>query len=279
MSPADRCDFVGHYKAAFNDDVEELVDLCHALEFAMLGADAEVREELERERDDVVRILREEHAEEPAANLLMADREAQAGHWHEVRRRLRVARDGDFQDCRKGHVLHLEGLVLVQEGRPDEAFEAFSQARSYGRALCDCDLRDLELLTRPMADPPEVNEWDDGRPLLRQLVGAIRTADRLRDSGDGEAALAALDRPIFWQTGEVQIAARRAEILLKKSDGSAADPFQKRFTLASFRELYRGRWNRKMLHLPGVTWDRDRIDRIDQQAQDWLETADGTPRS
>ena len=221
MSPADRHDFMGHFKAAFHDDVEELVDLCHALEFAMYGTDAAVREGLERERDDVIRILHEEHAEDPAANLLIANREAQAGHWHEVRRRLRVARHGDFQDYRKGHVLHLEGIALVQMGRTDEAFKVFSRARSYGRALCDCDLRDLELLTRPMADPPEVSEWDDDRPLLRQLVGAIRTAGRLRDSGDGEAALAALDRPLFWQTGEVQIAARRAEIFLKKSDGSA----------------------------------------------------------
>ena len=273
MNRVDRSRFIGHYRAAFDDDVEELTDLWHALASARLFEKGEAEKEFEREQGAIERCLRENHAEDPAAALMIADREAEAGRWHDVRRWLRVARRGDFQDYRKSHLLHLEGLVLAQEGRSQEAFEAFSKAQSYG--LCRCRLDELILLTRPMADPPEAKEWGEGQPLLRQLLGAIRTADRFRAAGDDEAALAALDRPVFWQTGELQMAARRAEIFLEKPDGNVTDLFQKSFVLARFRELHLNWLRRVEIELPGVTWDSERIDRIEEQARVWLETADG----
>ena len=275
MSRVDRSRFIGHYRAAFDDDVEELTNLCHALATVRSSEKAEAAKELEREQGAIERCLREEHAEDPSAALMIADREAEAGRWHDVRRWLRVARRGDFQDFRKSHLLHLEGLVLAREGRSDEAFEVFSKAQSYGKALCRCWLDHLIRLTRPMADPPQAKEWDEGQPLLRQLLGAIRAADRFRAAGDDEAALAALDRPVFWQTGELQMAARRAEIFLAKPDGNVTDLFQKRFVLARFRELHRNRLRRVEVELPGVTWDSERIDRVDEQARVWLETVDG----
>ncbi len=109
----------------------------------------------------------------------------------------------DVTDCYVKHYYHLLGLARLRAGETREAAAAFAKGlehEHYGL----CNLRSLSLLTRPMPEAPAPADWGPHQPagqgpqqpVVRQLLGAILTADRARLAGDAAAARTALARPV-----------------------------------------------------------------------------------
>ncbi len=266
MSKRQRRGFLGHYEATLGEDVDEMISLYFALSPGRRRSEGDPKVE---EQDQVFRLLLRRFAEHPVVALISADREALAGNLKEARRWLKAAEAGQLEEYHRCHLHHLLGMVLLHEGLPDQAFAEFDQI-PWDRRKSSCRLSNLPELTKPMADPPAADEWSSDQPMVRQHLGAIRTANRALEAGDPEAALAALDRPVFWQIGEIQILARLATAYLETPARSEAERFGKRYTFAYFRENLRNRVHGRHIRLPGVTWDDDRILRIEERILDWL---------
>ncbi len=245
--------------------------VCYALE--RLGIDAQPRRAL-------VGNLAESHPYHGGAALLAAVLAAEEGRWEEVRRLLDSVDPGntaDFDDGRKQHFHHLHGLALFQGGQPLQALAAFEKGAAVEDG--DCQLEPLLQLTRPMADPPEPEEWGPGQPPIRQLMGATRVADRALASGDAAAARAALERPVVWEEVEKQSAARLAAAYLETTAATAEERFCKRHALAFFRQVLSLESPfKKPIFFPGPKWERARLTELDERARAWLEepeNADG----
>lgn len=265
----DRLKVIGHYRAGFHDDVEELVTLYYALTHMKFFLDGKKQEEdVERERAAILDVLRQEYDEHPAAALALADHEALAGRWQEVGRWLDVAATG-YTHPRRQHFRHLKALVHLHQGRADEAFAELTKAAETRSGPCSLD--SLLELCEPMADPPRPDEWGPQRTILRQLVGAIRSTKRAFEAGDFEGVLAVLDQPLFWQQLEVETAARRAAAMLRLPVRNDADRFRKRFVLARFCQALHNRFGVRWIHLPGVTWEVERIRQVEQASRAWLD--------
>ena len=224
------------------------------------------------------------HPRHGGAALLMAELEARAANWPEVERLLGQADLGNLEDDdgRLCHCHHLLGrLALLYGGRSDEAFEAFEQGSLLERGTCM--LRPLMHLTRPMSDPPEPHEHSPGQPVVRQLLGSIRLADRALAAGDPASALAALDRQAVWHQAEHQSAARLAAAYLEISVSEPGERFRKRLALALFQHVYSTR--KRMLseiQLPELSWDENRLAEVANRAAAWLKEDSGSaeqPRS
>jgi hypothetical protein len=104
----------------------------------------------------------------------------------------------------------------------------------------------------------------------------IRQVDRDLAAGDHEAARAALERPLLWQAGELQSAARLAEIYLLKPE---PDLFRKRQALAFFRHVYDPGNESPDLALPGLAWEASRLEEVAERARVWLASRPGDFRS
>ncbi len=230
------------------------------------------RDDLDAERQSLIRDLARRYPRHGGAALLAAELEAKAGNWREVARLLGPADLDDLEgdDGRLCHFHHLLGLALLRDGRTGEAFEAFEQGSRLERG--DCMLRPLIHLTRPMSDPPEPHEHSLDQPVVRQLLGAIRLADRALAAGDPAAALAAVDRWVVWHQAEPQSAGRLAAAYLELSVPDPGERFRKRLALALF-EHARQAEERKLvnLFLPGLSWDEDRLTDVGRRARVWLE--------
>ena len=251
-------------------DPDELVHLC-----LTLGR----RDDLETERQRLIRDLALRYPRHGGAALLAAGLEAEAGHWQGVARLLGPANAGDLEDDdgRLCHFYHLFGLALLREGRSDEAFEAFEQGSRLERG--DCMLQPLIHLTRPMSDPPEPHEHGLDQPVVRQLLGAIRLADRALAAGDPAAALAAVDRRVVWHQAEPQSAGRLAAAYLELSVSDPGERFRKRLALALFEHALQAE-ERKLVNvfLPGLSWDEARLTEVGRRARACLER-DPSPAS
>ncbi|MCP4655416.1 MAG: hypothetical protein GY856_08355, partial [bacterium] len=246
-------------------DIERMVLLCIALQRLNIHSplwSAFAREHLEQAPQD------------PGAALVMAEIASGSEQWEEVRNRLQAVDPAELDDGRCCHYYHLLGLAFLYLERSAEAMAAFEKGLEYDEGTCF--LHPLVELVRPMSDPPEPEEWGPDQPLVRQIAGAIRTADRALSADDPEAALAALDRPPLWRALEVQSAARLAEAWLRVpvaagSPGVAAERFRKRLGLALFCHLYEnGPPVYRGLDLPGLGWESSRLAEIARRAHAWL---------
>ncbi len=123
-----------------------------------------------------------------------------------------------------------------------------------------------------MPEVPAPADWGPHQPVVRQLLGAILTADRALVAGDAAAARAALERPVVWREVEVQSAARLAAAHLETRAVTPAERFAKRVGLAFFRDaMNRQPGIRRELFLPGLTWEAARLVELDARAAAWLD--------
>ncbi len=252
-------------------DPDRLVSLCLALE---------KRDDLEAERQRIIRRLAQQHPRHGGAALLLADLEAKADNWQEVARVLGQADVSDLEDDdgRTSHFHHLLGLALLRDGRTDEAYETFEQGLAFDRE--GCMLRLLVHLTRPMSDPPEAHEHSPDQPVVRQLLGAMRLADRALAAGDPATALAAIDRRAVWHQAEVQSAARLAAAYLELSASDPGERYRKRLALALFQDVFKARKQALVeISLPGLSWDEERLTEVANRALSWLASTGEPDRS
>lgn len=190
--------------------------------------------------------------------------------WDAVLEALKQARPRTFSGRFARHYYHLLGLARLHHGQAKEAHAAFRKGL---RHPGDCRLEPLFELTRPMAADPKPAAWDHRRPLVRQLLGAIRTADRAIEAGDADAALSAVRRPTVWRNEELQSTARMARVFLGTPAPSPRERFFKRHALALFRAVHaQGRRSRRwQIFLPDLSWQEDRLDKLADDAEAWLE--------
>ncbi|MCP4656474.1 MAG: hypothetical protein GY856_13765 [bacterium] len=263
LSEPVRRQFVHQFVSEHEDDVDRLLDLYHALRG---------QEDTEEHRTWLLDAhLAERHAHHPGAALLIADRAAGAGQWEEVRRGLGAVDSGDLDDDRASHCHYLLGIALLHDRRWEEALEVLERETSRERGIYA--FGPLIEVAKWMRDPSAASEWGPDQPLVRQLLGAIRTADRALEAGDAAAALATLDCSAVWQGSEMQSAARLAAASLETTPRNPAERFRKRLALAFFCDLHgiRHQLVRKELQLPGLAWDQPQLERIEQRARAWLD--------
>lgn len=273
MDHSDRLRVIGHYRAGAHDDAEELVTLYYALSRANMSLTGEQKRDIEREREAILDVLREELAEHPSAALTLADYEAHAERFQEADRWLKVAQGG--LDRRRQHYHHLKALVHFHAGRGYDAYEELLRAIESERRYA-CSLSGLFRLCKPMAaDSPD--EADSGS-MVRPLLAAIRTTNQAFAAGDFASVFAALDNSLYWQELEVETSARRAAAVLRMPVCSDAERIRKRFVLARFREAIHQFLGPRRIRLPGVTWDDERIERVEEAARAWLENEPAVTR-
>lgn len=225
-------------------------------------------EEMGEELEAVGELL-EAHPLRSEAAFVAASQVAQAGWWDSVGDELGAVDPEQLADRCRRHYYHLLGIVRLHNGRVEKALAAFRQGERYPGS---CRLDPLIELTRPMSERPRPRDWSRRRPLVRQALGAIRTADRAFENGDLEAARKVFERPVFWQVGELQSFARLARIWLEIPARSPRQRFQKRRALAFFCHLHQlGGSSKHQILLPDLTWDEDRLAELAEGAAAWLD--------
>jgi len=263
VSEPGRRQFVEHFASEHEGDVDRLLELYLALR-GLAGTK-------EHQAWLIETHLAQWQGHHPGIALLVADRAVEAGRWEEVRRCLSTIDSGDLDDSRAARWYYLLGMALVHDGRWKEALAVLDRELDDDEGFYDFD--SLIELAKWLDDPSAAREWGPGQPLVRQLLGAISTADRALEAGDATAALATLDRPAVWQGAEVQSAARLAAASLETTPRTPAERFRKRLALAFFCDLH-GRKSsdlRRELLLPGLAWDQPQLERIEQRARAWLD--------
>jgi tetratricopeptide (TPR) repeat protein len=263
--------WVPFYAIDHGDDPEALVRLGYAIvskSFRTMEIDDEASV-LAWDLDRLCELLAERYPRHSGAALLLAQREARYGRWASARCWLEAVEEKELDTGRRSHLWLLWGLVLLHEERTTEAYRAFRKASRYKHRSWRLD--DLVLLAKPMSDPPEPGEWGVDQPLLRQLVGAIRTAERAHRDGDLAAAVAALDRPVVWASSELQSLARLAALVLESPARAPAELFHKRLIVAHFCAVYVSLGScATRFDLPGVTMEMGEVEGLAERGLAWL---------
>jgi hypothetical protein len=200
-----------------------------------------------------------------------ADAAACRGDWSEVRARLEPVPLDEVEPHEIAHHCHLLGIALLRTGaaaaRVHEIWSAGLRHDVSEERYSSCKLdRCLELI-EPLPDPLPDAWWGDGATLIRQLRGAIATADRCLAANDASAALEALRCRAVSKTGETQSAARLAAAWLASEPHGAAACFDKAIALSRFVEIAA----HGKLDLPALeAWNQDRLSAVADQAERWL---------
>jgi tetratricopeptide (TPR) repeat protein len=239
---------------------------------AYIGRSMRQADLFEQVREPLIRRWAEDNPGHAGFAILLAEAEAAAGNWQQAVDLLRAVEIGprDRQEAYAAHYHHLLGLGLLYIREPDEALEVFERSLEY-EAEGICDLDPLVDLARPMAEEPEAGEWGIDQPVMRQLLGTLRSADRALERGDPEAALEVLERPLIWRTVEIQCAARLAAAHLAIGGDGAAVRYRRRLALAFFLEARdREGGDRREILLPDLSWERERLDELESRAREWL---------
>jgi hypothetical protein len=242
-----------NYEETYADDVGVMVWVCHA------GKRTAPEDPDWQER---ARELARRDPSHPGAAMLTADEAARRGAWKEVFEHLDAVDPAGLDESRQHHFQHLLGVALLHLDRPAEALAVLERA---GGELSLCGVAALTQLARLLSGPPSLEE--PGLSGVCRLVTMIRQFDRDLAAGDHEAARAALERPLLWQAGELQSAARLAEIYLLKPE---TDLFRKRQALAFFRHVYDPGNESPDLALSGLAWEASRLEEVAERARVWL---------
>jgi hypothetical protein len=245
-------------------DPAALVEIAIALE-----------ESLPKTRAEAKRLrawLWEAHRDHADVRLLRADELGREGRWQEVSEVLAGYAGSNFgnDEPYAGHFYHLLTLASLHAGHFDHARKMLEEALAREGP---CALEALADLLLPLPDPLTKEAWGPDKPPLVQFVGAAHAADDCLSRGDAEGALAALDRELFWISGDVQLLARLAEASLRTTPDGRRGRFRKITALARFLEAHGNEQasRRKDLPIPGATWERARLDKVAERAKGWLD--------
>jgi hypothetical protein len=112
--------------------------------------------------------------------------------------------------------------------------------------------------------------WDETLTLFRQLLGALRSADRCLAAADPDGARRLLWHEKVWRRRDRQCLARLAEVCLLVEPVGAVERLRSRLALASYLDSLEGRFPVAQLFLPGETWDQERLASLAERARAWL---------
>jgi hypothetical protein len=205
-----------------------------------------------------------------------ADAAARRGDWATVRATLEPTPVDQVAPTWVAHHCHLLGLAWLRTGEPPERVHAlWETGRSHedtSRPILRCHLDLCVDLVAPLPTPLPADWWGSEAPLLRQLRGAVATADDHMAAGDPRAALQALRRRAVTQASELQSQARLAAAWLAVDAGPRYAMFDKAIALARFVALAA---REHAIDLPiAAAWSRDRLAALADQAQHWLAEPD-----
>ena len=206
-----------------------------------------------------------------AGLLYDADAAARRGDWATVRATLEPTLLDQVAPVWVAHHCHLLGLAWLRTGEPpDRVHTLWETGRSQEDTsrILGCHLDICIDLVAPLPVPLPADWWGSDVPLVRQLRGAIATADDQMAAGDPRAALQALRRRAVTQASELQSTARLAAAWLAIDAAPRYAVFDKAIALARFVALAT---RTHVADLPiEAAWSRDRLTAVADQAQHWL---------
>lgn len=205
--------------------------------------------------------------------ISVANRAANRDDWHEVRSLLENVPHDRIAPRWLAHHCHLLGIAWLRTGaEPARARELWQLGRSHDQGdgrYFTCRLDVCLDLVEPLPDPLPDEWWSSGASFVRQLRGAIATADRLLAAGEPEAALEAMRRRVVTGNHELQSAVRLAAAWLAITPSGTDDCFDKAIALARFVALAA----RPTIDLPiEGAWSRDQLTSVAARAEQWLAT-------
>lgn len=203
--------------------------------------------------------------------LSAADRAARRGDWHEVRTLLEGVPPDSVAPEWLAHHCHLLGIAWLRTGieaaRVRELWQlGWSREPASGRFF-KCRLDVCLEIVEPLPDPLTDAWWGPGASLVRQLRGAIASADRLTAAGQPRAALEVMRRRVVTAHQELQSWARLAAAWLAVDPGCIDDRFSAAIALARFVRLAAG--SAPDLPIEGA-WSRDQLTSLVERAEQWL---------
>jgi hypothetical protein len=192
---------------------------------------------------------------------------------HEVRTLLEGVSPGSVAPEWLPHHCHLLGIAWLRTGaevaRARELWQLGRSQEHAGNRLFKCRLDVCLELVEPLPDPLPDAWWGPGSSLVRQLRGAIASADRLTAAGQPRAALDVMRRRAVTANQQLQSAARLAAAWLAVDPGCTNDRFSAAIALARFVRLPADR--APDLPIEGA-WSPDQLTSLAERAERWLAT-------
>jgi hypothetical protein len=228
-----------------------------------------------RERaDGIVEQARHRYPDHTGLRLLAVDRDGGERDWALVRELLDGCDTSTVDDGTAQHVHHLLGLAWLKAGDVERARAAFVAGIGFKEGTCDLFAL-LELVT-PLPDPLEPSNWDESHSDLRQLHGAIQTADACLARGDPAGAIEVMDRDAVWSRRELCSTARLAEAYLGRMPTRSVEVLKMSVALSTFLDrLGTGDEPRgQSLDLPDHVLSRETLADLARRCEAWL---DGHP--
>ena len=208
------------------------------------------------------------HPNDPILGYLAGRAALQERDWAGALSALRVCPSSRLDEEVGRHHRHLTAIACLATGAIAEAHRTIRAAR---RSPGLCRFESLLPLTRPPEEFADPKRWGPGRPLAWQAVGAVRAADGALARGDLASALAALDRPAVWASGEIQSLARLAELCLSESTDTPAAHFRRVEACARYCAALGDTYPREM-PIPGAMWSTDRLNGVALRYREYLES-------
>jgi tetratricopeptide (TPR) repeat protein len=207
--------------------------------------------------------------DDPRVGLALAGAAAEAGRWVQVRQALGPVDASGLPASLVTHRFHLLGCAHLHLGDLEGARQVFAEGLTGGPDHCGLELC-LELAT-DLSKPLPEQAWDETQSMFRQLLGALRSADRCLAAGDPDGARRLLWHEIVWKRRDRQCLARLAEACLRKEPVVAVERLRSRLALASFLHAFEERFPVSQLFLPGGTWSQERLASLAKRARAWLD--------
>lgn len=219
---------------------------------------------------DLMNFLWDQSPEEPELALLAAEIYADVRDWAAVECVLRSSRPDPKSVGNACHYFHLLGTALFHQGDRDGAISTWKAGHQAKDDPCFLEL--CICAATPLPVPLSAADWGFDRAPVRQLLGAIATADACFERAAVCDAIMALERWAVLESDEIQSAARLAEAHLLMSDANGVRRFRKRVALASFGQLFyravgRRSWS---IDVGAKTWSEDRLRDVAARAYEWL---------
>lgn len=247
-------------------DPDRLVMLYHAMDAELMRAEAQgICERLAAIDPDNAR-----------GRLLRAGEALRARRWGEAHDLLVDAdMEGSAPACYQHH-RHLLAMACLGLDQPERAMELLEDGQEKEGS---CFYHRLLDLARPLPEPLPDELWDGEQPPLRQLMGAVCTADRRLAAGDVRGAIDAIDRRVVWRYREPQSAARLAMAYLRLAEDGPAQRFRKGLALSLYIEVHRDllRQPARAVPLPRHTLEDGRLAAVSEEAREWLAANLGAP--